>query len=117
MDSEFTPFKNLTGSAIAATLSSLLYWFTIAIGKKLAANPITTTNSLAIRISAIVRQVVITLGTTGAMIFGLIAIGLLLFTIQQIAFKLWQKLRNSNASLSDANVSEGNLSEANLSED
>jgi hypothetical protein len=111
MDSEFTPFKNLTGSAIAASLSILLYWLTISIGKKLAANPITTSNSLAIRISVIVRQVVITIGTTGSMIFGLIAIGLLLFTIQQITIKLWQKMRSSNASLSDTNVSEGNLSE------
>jgi Protein of unknown function (DUF3082) len=93
MESEFTPFKNLTGSAIAATFATILHWFTVVIGEKLAAHPIASNNSLAVRISVIVRQVLVTLGTTVSLIFGMIAVGLLLFTLQQIVVRVWQKVR------------------------
>jgi hypothetical protein len=93
MSNQFTPLKNLTGSAISATLATILYWFTVTIGEKLGAHPITSTNSLAIRISVVVRQVLITLGTTISLIFAIIALGLFLFTLQQLSTKLWQKIQ------------------------
>jgi len=88
MPTEFTPLKNLTGSVIAATLATFLYWFTLTVGEKLAANPITSNNSLTVRISVLVRQVLITLGTTISLIFGIISLGLLLFTLQQLLAKI-----------------------------
>ncbi|MDX1976834.1 MAG: DUF3082 domain-containing protein, partial [Pseudanabaenaceae cyanobacterium bins.68] len=82
MPEPFTPLKNLTGAAIAGSLAIILYGFSLTVAAKLA-NPISSHNSLALRLSLLVRQVLLTLATAAALIFGAIALGLILFTLQQ----------------------------------
>ncbi|MDX1978240.1 MAG: DUF3082 domain-containing protein, partial [Pseudanabaenaceae cyanobacterium bins.68] len=54
--------------------------------------PISSHNSLALRLSLLVRQVLLTLATAAALIFGAIALGLILFTLQQGLVRGWQKI-------------------------
>ncbi|PZU95858.1 MAG: DUF3082 domain-containing protein [Pseudanabaena sp.] len=79
-----SPFKNLTGAAIAATLATALYAFTNMVASKLAATPLQTSNTLANRIANIVRTVLLAIGSGATMIFAIIALGLVLLTIKQV---------------------------------
>ncbi len=79
-----SPFKNLTGVAISATLATGLYSFTNMMAHKLALAPLQTTNTLANRLATLVRTLLLAVGTGATMIFAVIAIGLVLLTIKQI---------------------------------
>jgi hypothetical protein len=79
-----SPFKNLTGAAIAATLATGLYAFTNMVAHKLASAPLQTTNTLANRLATLVRTLLLAIGTGAIMIFAVIAVGLVLLTFKQV---------------------------------
>ena len=85
-----TPLKNLIGAAISALLSSGLYLLTNSVAHKLALSPFRNAESLAAKIGAIVRTFLLAVGTGVTMIFAVVAVGLVLLTIQQV----WQLLFN-----------------------
>ena len=68
-----SPFKNMTGAAIAATLATGLYAFTNMVAHKLATAPLQTTNTLANRLATLVRTLLLAIGTGATMIFGNLA--------------------------------------------
>jgi hypothetical protein len=78
-----SPLKNLTGAAIAGTLSVGLYFFTLTVAQKLANSP-HNSETLAARVASLVRTALLGLGTGATMIFAVIALGLVLLTIQQL---------------------------------
>ncbi len=81
------PLANLSGATIAGGVAILLYLATSTIGEKLALHPIEG-GGLAMRLSVVVRATLLAVGTGGAMIFGIVSLGLVLLTIQQSA-KQW----------------------------
>lgn len=83
-ESPASPFKNLTGAVISATLATGLYAFTNMVAHKLASAPLQTTNTLANRIATLVRTLLLAIGTGATMIFAVIAVGLVLLTIKQV---------------------------------
>ena len=86
-----SPFKNLTGAAISATLATGLYAFTNVVSQKLASAPLQTTNTLANRVATVVRTLLLAIGTGATMIFAVIAIGLVLLTIKQVFTMIFSK--------------------------
>ncbi|MBD2176532.1 DUF3082 domain-containing protein [Pseudanabaena sp. FACHB-1998] len=90
-DTPPSPFKNLTGAAIAATLATGLYAFTNMVAHKLATAPLQTTNTLANRLSTLVRTLLLSIGTGATMIFAVIAVGLVLLTIKQVFTSVFSK--------------------------
>ena len=86
-----SPFKNLTGAAIAATLATGLYAFTNMVAHKLASAPLQTTNTLANRLATLVRTLLLALGSGATMIFAVIALGLVLLTVKQVAIAIFRK--------------------------
>lgn len=86
-----SPFKNLTGAAISATLATGLYAFTNMVAIKLASAPLQTTNTLANRLSTLVRTLLLALGSGATIIFAVIAIGLVLLTIKQVFVAIFRK--------------------------
>ena len=91
-----SPFKNLTGAAISATLATGLYSFTNMVAHKLASAPLQTTNTLANRIATLVRTLLLAIGTGATMIFAVIALGLVLLTFKQLFGLLFRKPKKSN---------------------
>ena len=89
-----SPFNNLTGAAIAATLATGLYGFTNMVALKLAASPLQTTNTLANRIATLVRTLLLAIGSGATMIFAVIAAGLVLLTIKQIFVAIASKTQS-----------------------
>ena len=86
-----SPFKNLTGAAIAATLATGLYAFTNMVAHKLASAPLQTTNTLANRLATLVRTLLLAIGSGATMIFAVIALGLVLLTIKQVFVAIFSK--------------------------
>jgi hypothetical protein len=86
-----SPFKNLTGAAIAATLATGLYAFTNMVSHKLASAPLQTTNTLANRLATLVRTLLLALGSGATMIFAIIALGLVLLTVKQVVGAIFKK--------------------------
>lgn len=90
-DAPPSPFKNLTGAAIAATLATGLYAFTNMVAHKLATAPLQTTNTLANRLATLVRTLLLAIGSGATMIFAVIALGLVLLTLKQIFTSVFSK--------------------------
>ena len=86
-----TPFKNLTGAMLSATIAVGLYSFTNMVMQKLATAPLQTTNNLANRLAVLVRTVLIAIGTGATMIFAVIALGLVLLTIKQVFVSIFNR--------------------------
>lgn len=82
VESSPSPFKNLTGAAIAATLAMGLYAFTNMVSHKLASAPLQTSNTLANRLATLVRTALLAIGSGATIIFAVIAFGLVLLTIK-----------------------------------
>ncbi|MFN3361602.1 MAG: DUF3082 domain-containing protein [Pseudanabaenaceae cyanobacterium] len=82
MDESPKPLRNLTGAGIAFVIALALYWLTSTMGEKLAVNPIAG-NTIAFRLSVVVRSALLAVGTGGTMVFGMVALGLVLLTIRQ----------------------------------
>ncbi|AFY71481.1 hypothetical protein Pse7367_3236 [Thalassoporum mexicanum PCC 7367] len=76
--------QNLSGVLMAGAIAVGLYFFTNSVAVKLAQNPITSSNTLAMRVSTTVRTFLLALGTGATMIFGVVALGIFLLTIQEV---------------------------------
>lgn len=87
-----TPLRCFTGSTISGGLAYVLYLLTRSIMAAFAAKPLPLTNTLAARIGAAVRTLVVGLSTLATAIFAIAAIGLLALGIQL----LFKQLRQSN---------------------
>jgi len=83
-----SPISGLIGAAISATLAYGLYLFTLSVARKLALSPFQNAESLADRVGAAFRTILLALGSGITIIFGVIAIGLVLLTIKQIYTKV-----------------------------
>lgn len=90
---EITPIKNLIGSAIAAAFSTLAYLFTQTVAVKLAHAPLTDVSTLATKLAVLVRTFLLAVGSGITMMFGIIAAGLVLLTVQQLGQQIWQKIK------------------------
>ena len=77
-----TPLRCLMGSTISGALAFALYSLTYAIASTFAAKPITSTNQLSMRISAMVRTLVVGTASLGTFIFAFVTIGLVLLAMQ-----------------------------------
>ena len=82
-----TPLRCFMGALGAATLSLLTYQLTLAIAATFASKPLTSTNQIAIGISAAVRTLVTGMTALGTGVFGVAALGLAALGIQLI-FKI-----------------------------
>jgi hypothetical protein len=76
--------QNLSGVLMAGSIAVALYFFTQSVAVKLAQNPLTSSNTLAMRVSTTVRTFLLALGAGATMIFGVVALGVLLLTIQEV---------------------------------
>ena len=94
---EFTPIKNLIGSAISAAFSTLAYLFTQMVAVKLATTPLVNTSNLAAKLGVLVRTILLALGAGVTMIFGIIALGLVLLTGQQIIQAITKEIAKKNS--------------------
>ena len=94
---EFTPIKNLIGSAISAAFSTLAYLFTQMVAVKLANTPLISTSNLAAKLGVLIRTILLALGAGVAMIFGIIAVGLVLLTGQQIIQAITKEIAKKNS--------------------
>ncbi len=83
-----SPISGLIGASISATLAYGLYLFTLSVAHKLALSPLQNAESLADRVGVAFRTILLALGSGITIIFGVIAIGLVLLTIKQIYTKV-----------------------------
>jgi Na+/proline symporter len=83
-----SPLSGITGAAISAALCYVLYLFTLNVARKLALSPFQNAETLADRVGAAFRTILLALGSGITIIFGVIAIGLVLLTIKQIYTKV-----------------------------
>jgi hypothetical protein len=87
-ENSVTPNRTLIGMAVAGIVTFLAYQLNQAIVEKLPIPVLTNSASLADKLSALVRTLIVALTTGAVMIFGVITIGLFLLTLKQI----WQKI-------------------------
>jgi hypothetical protein len=85
------PLQCLGGSGIAGAIAFGGYSLTIAIAHTFASKPLHTDNTLALKLSAAVRTLVVGIGALGTGIFGIAALGLFLLMIQVSIQRLTQK--------------------------
>jgi len=81
-----SPLRSLTGALIAGAFAWGLYKLTQAIATSFATKPITSTNPLALSISAAVRTLVVGASTLATGIFAIAAVSLILLAFQ-VAFQ------------------------------
>lgn len=77
-----SPLNSLTGALIAGTFAMGLYKLTQAIATSFATKPLTSTNPLALSISAAVRTLVVGASTLATGIFAIAAFSLVLLAFQ-----------------------------------
>jgi hypothetical protein len=82
------PDQTFAGMILAGGLAYLAYLLNQAIAAKLPIPVLANNASLADKLSALIRTVIIALTTGAVMVFGTIAIGLLLLTIKY-SLKSW----------------------------
>ncbi len=79
-----TPLKCLTGALMSGSLAIAIYSLTTAIAHSFAANPIISEKVIVLRISSLVRTLVLGMASLGTFICGFITLGLILLAIQLI---------------------------------
>ncbi|NET51629.1 MAG: DUF3082 domain-containing protein, partial [Merismopedia sp. SIO2A8] len=67
--SSVTPLRCFTGALISAPLAFALYALTLSISQTFAAKPLTSSSTMAIRISIMVRTLVMGMSALGTAIF------------------------------------------------
>jgi len=90
-----SPIRSLIGALISGGMATGLYFFSISVAHKLAAHPFTRAESLADRVGAAFRTILLAIGSGITMIFAVIAIGLVLLAIKQVNQKFLAKPLNS----------------------
>lgn len=93
-----TPLQNLLGALVSGAIGTGLYFFTTNLAHKLALSPFRSTDTLAAKVAAAVRTILLALSSGATMIFGVIALGLVLLTMQQI----WHFMRAQLTTAKDA---------------
>jgi hypothetical protein len=73
-----TPLRCLIGSAMAGTLGVGLYSLTVSIATSFAKHPLISDKLLTLRLSTLVRTLVVGVASLGTFIFGFVAFGLIL---------------------------------------
>lgn len=81
-----SPLRSLTGAVIAGGFAFGLYKLTQAIATSFATKPLSSTNPLALSISAAVRTLVVGASTLATGIFAIAAFSLVLLALQ-VAFQ------------------------------
>ena len=89
--SSLTPLRCFTGALISAPIAVVMYLFTSSISHTFAAKPLTASSALAIRISIMVRTLVIGMSALGTVIFAFTTVGVVALGIQ-----LWLKSCSSD---------------------
>lgn len=82
------PISCFGGSLVAGSVATGMYFLTLSIAQSFANKPITTTNVMAINISAAVRTLVVGMCALGMAVFGIAALGLAALGIQVLIQKL-----------------------------
>ncbi len=82
-----TPLNCLFGATISASFAFALYNLTSAIAHSFATNPIVSQKPIVLRISSLVRSLVIGISSLGTFIFVFVAFGLILLAIQLLIQK------------------------------
>jgi hypothetical protein len=85
---QISPISGLIGAIISAVMAYGLYLFTSNVAHKLALSPFQNAETLADRVGAAVRTILLAMGSGITIIFAVIAIGLVLLTIKQIYTKV-----------------------------
>lgn len=80
--SKITPLRCLTGSLLSGSLGIALYSLTSAIATSFANKPIVSDKVTVVRLSALVRTLVVGVASLGTFVFFFVALGLLLLAIQ-----------------------------------
>ncbi len=91
------PDQTLLGMLVSGGLAFLAYLLNRAIAEKLPIPILTNDASLADKLSALIRTVIIALTTGAVMVFATIALGLLLLTIQYTFNYLQAVLTDKNS--------------------
>ncbi|MGG6294795.1 DUF3082 domain-containing protein [Leptolyngbya sp. AN02str] len=87
-----TPLRCLTGAAISAPITAAAYFLTTSIHQTFAAKPLVSDNMLALRLSALVRTLVLGVSTLATITFAIATLGLIGLAIQLMV----QSGRNSS---------------------
>ncbi|NER00710.1 MAG: DUF3082 domain-containing protein [Cyanothece sp. SIO2G6] len=77
-----TPWRCFTGAFMSAPIAIGMYFFTVSISQTFASKPPTAHSALAIRISVMVRTLVIGMSALGTMIFTFTTLGVIALGIQ-----------------------------------
>lgn len=77
-----TPLNCLTGATISATLAVALYTLTTSIVHNFATHPLISEKVIVLRLSSLVRTLVIGLASLGTFVCAFVALGLILLAIQ-----------------------------------
>jgi hypothetical protein len=81
-----SPLRCLVGSAISGALGLGLYSLTVAIATSFANKPLVSDKEIVLRLSSLVRTLVVGVASLGTFIFFFVALGLILLALQ-LAFK------------------------------
>ena len=82
-----TPLRCLIGSSLSGSLAFGLYTLTSAIAHSFATNPIVSKKEIVLRISSLVRTLVLGVASLGTFIFAFVAVGLILLAVQTMMEK------------------------------
>ena len=77
-----TPLRCFTGALISAPVAVALYSLTLSISRTFAAKPLVSDNTLAIRISIMVRTLVMGMSALGTAIFAFTTLGVMALGVQ-----------------------------------
>ena len=83
-----TPARCFTGALISAPMAYALYLLTVSISETFATKPMTSSSMLAIRISIMVRTLVMGMSALGTTIFAFTTLGVTALGIQLLV-KSW----------------------------
>lgn len=85
---QISPVSGMIGAIISAAMGYGLYLFTANVAHKLALSPFRNAQTLADRVGAAVRTILLAMGSGITIIFAVIAIGLVFLTLKQIYTKV-----------------------------
>ncbi|MGF1482348.1 MAG: DUF3082 domain-containing protein [Cyanophyceae cyanobacterium] len=88
---KFSPWRYLSGAAIAGAFAIAFYWMTAAVAQTFASKPVTSDNPIVVNLSTVVRTLVVGMTALGTGIFALVSIGLVAYTVQTI----FRRLKNN----------------------
>ena len=83
-----TPIRCFTGALISAPMAYALYQLTVSISQTFASKPLTSNSMMAIRISIMVRTLVMGMSALGTAIFAFTTLGVAALGIQ-LLIKSW----------------------------